>query len=949
MTLALVTPETLGSILRNAMSKPDKRRVVALQAQASWDGPSELRVADRDVTVVVASSPIEFRQVMIRRSPTSEDSITVVLTPLDDSSLGFDVTARLVRYKVLNAEALGSASAVLGLVGIDADLTRERWLLDDLARLATHEGVVLGFHGRGLDIETAWGAWLQHRLSVAQEPTSAEETLAVLTRPETGTALSTIAPPARAALAHRWDRLGLPTEVLIDLVVAGRGGDLVPFGLVLDAVCATTNDAAQLALQQTARIRLESDFGRARVTVPQERVWADAAKRVLAADKPPFGEFAMDRRTVTGRGPNVQTWLDQAEHLLAGLDTAHLASLSAVLRGGFNHRVQSSALALQRLWGASVVGAGDLREQAEQLAVLRNHPEAAEEGQNKHLLLLEAAMRLLQRRAIRSSAPRATPAPTSEFPRTIEAWSRTYADDLAWVDRCRGALIEGGNVSALTELATAVLADVDREREASNTDFATSYVNWDPSHDARAGVVAIENVVPDVLVPIARTTAVLVIVLDGAGIAAMSNLLAGLRSNGWTLHGPGEPAALAVSVAVLPSVTEFCRASLFAGALCQGVAANEKKLFSAHTELRATGPKRPPVLFHKADLAGPDGQALATPVREAILDAAQRVVGVVVNAFDDHLSSGSQIVTGWDLGVIRHLPDLLDLARDAGRAVIITADHGHVLDGGRGIAQSASGVDHGDRWRLPFAAITDHEREVSGPRVLGGGGRVVVPIDERTRYGGKKHGYHGGLTPQEVLVPLAVFARSGVDVPGWSPVAGFEPDWWELGALPLIVIAEEPAATAPAAVAAVPHRRARAKPAPDVTPLFEPEPVAPPVAAVSTGTGASSKGGWIAALLASPLFIAQRAGAARQPITDERLTSLLRAISKHGFTLPRDALTLAVGGQPARLRGEVSTLRRILNVAGYETFSDTDNTLTLNVDLLALQFEIDIATIRGTA
>ena len=38
--------------------------------------------------------------------------------------------------------------------------------------------------------------------------------------------------------------------------------------------------------------------------------------------------------------------------------------------------------------------------------------------------------------------------------------------------------------------------------------------------------------------------------------------------------------------------------------------------------------------------------------------------------------------------------------------------------------------------------------------VMPEGGRVIVPWSERVRYGAKKNGYHGGGTPQEMLIPI---------------------------------------------------------------------------------------------------------------------------------------------------------------------------------------------------
>ncbi len=57
-----------------------------------------------------------------------------------------------------------------------------------------------------------------------------------------------------------------------------------------------------------------------------------------------------------------------------------------------------------------------------------------------------------------------------------------------------------------------------------------------------------------------------------------------------------------------------------------------------------------------------------------ILSPNHRVVGVVINAIDDRLSSAEQIRDDWTLNRISPLGSLLKLARDSGRVVILASD-----------------------------------------------------------------------------------------------------------------------------------------------------------------------------------------------------------------------------------------------------------------------------------
>jgi hypothetical protein len=112
------------------------------------------------------------------------------------------------------------------------------------------------------------------------------------------------------------------------------------------------------------------------------------------------------------------------------------------------------------------------------------------------------------------------------------------------------------------------------------------------------------------------------------------------------------------------------------------------------------------------------------------------VVGVVVNAVDDHLLKGEQIDTRWSRDEIKVLPALLHEARIARRLVVLISDHGHVLDcqaEGRPFKDELSG---GERWRSASGNAGDDELLVEGSRVLANGHQLIAPWSERVRYAG---------------------------------------------------------------------------------------------------------------------------------------------------------------------------------------------------------------------
>jgi len=199
---------------------------------------------------------------------------------------------------------------------------------------------------------------------------------------------------------------------------------------------------------------------------------------------------------------------------------------------------------------------------------------------------------------------------------------------------------------------------------------------------------------------------------------------------------------------------------------------------------------------------------------------------------------------------------------------------------------------------------------------------VVLAADDRLRYGIPKHGYHGGATPEEVLVPVEVLARRLPDRWVHRPLAA--PAWWT---------GETPATRPSPAPAKPPAREAGTGQQPA---LFGPpadEQAVPP------------RAGWVDDLLASPAFVAnhQRARLPR-PLADERLRRYLDLIDANGGTIPLAALSARTGEPPDTLRMALTLVQRLVNLDGAEVLAvRADGTVELNRELLALQFEVDVS------
>jgi hypothetical protein len=300
------------------------------------------------------------------------------------------------------------------------------------------------------------------------------------------------------------------------------------------------------------------------------------------------------------------------------------------------------------------------------------------------------------------------------------------------------------------------------------------------------------------------------------------------------------------------------------------------------------------------------------------------VVGVVVNAVDDHLLKGEQIDTRWSRDEIKVLPALLHEARIARRLVVLVSDHGHVLDcqsEGRVYDAELAG---GERWRTAEGNPGDDELLVEGSRVLVKNRRLIAPWSERVHYGVKRNGYHGGLTPQEMIIPIAVLSSTD-DLPkGWSEQPIDTPDWWDESSPAPSTKTDQP----------LPQLKPIKPKAPGALFDKKEEPTPPDV-----GMAAPT---WVSNLLVSSVFEEQKKLGGRGVPTDEVFAKMLSALDHRGGKLTSMALARTLEFPAVRLPGLLAKAERILNVDGYDVLrrDDASDTIELNRDLLLKQFDL---------
>lgn len=892
--MSLSTPQITAQLERVLTSDPTAL-AIAIKANAKQLWPDSVTQHGRQFQVRWCESSLAIREALcdLERQDFAATGM-VVVTPLSTHEIAEDVAARLARARVFQPEGWDIVRMMFQAKESDARLGRFVWMpqaLIDGAAQGDYQPVANGF----LDLETAWRQVLSRFLGIDAARPDGVALLQWSMTPDAAPRLGPL-PVAMRTDILSWvaESAGMAGSMLLGCVEAGRTSDALPLGLVSAVIFAPAGEG-QAALGQAA-IRLERFVNDKSVGVMEGRAWAAAAEQAVRA----LGVAAC------------RPMLDRADSLLRDLRISEFAHLSDVLPSALDQRLLDFAQALS----AHVAEPTQAHLQQVELRADRVLVHALADDQKARMERVEMARRLARWML--------TPMVSgSSLPDSVE-WQ---ADEGAYVDWARFRLLGGDELSELSQAYTACRQALAARRNVFAQSFAQALVQWNVQAPADTGrVIPLERVLEKVVAPIAASQPVLLLVMDGLSTSIFRELFSRLATLGWAELVPAASTKPLVGVAAIPTVTEVSRTSLLCGRLTVGTQAQEKPGFASHAALLANSrAEYPPRLFHKGELA--DAGSLAPEVRATLSNPRQQVVGVVYNAVDDHLSGPDQLNQRWALEDLRLLLPLLREAREARRVVVVTADHGHLLEDGT--IQVPGGES--DRWRHGDSAATPQEMVVSGGRVVTSDGTkaVVCLWDESSRYGGRKNGYHGGVSPQEMTVPLGVFVPLGTSLVGWSPAPPTQPEWWELP--PLLQAPKQSIPTPP-------PQPARKKPvSADVQPgLFAPVDLPPSVANEAPAND------WIGSLLASPIYASQRQLAARVALPDDKMRLLLEALSERGGKLSRNALANRLSLAEMRLGGLLSAVRRQLNVdqTPVLTVDEAAGTVELNIALLKQQFDL---------
>jgi len=944
-----VNPHTLAQQVKRRLRshRPDRDPdpVLLVNAAPVWPYDPILPVDPKlRVRVVACVSTLAVWEQLAE----PRDLPTVVLTDLSEEELGTGILSRAHLRRVFDMEPWALIREAFGARQSDSRLEELSWAGRALIE-ATPPGGWPQLPGIVLQRGTALRHLTVERLRLAQLGTAAEDIdPAALLRwsalPVAPQALNALSEAERTGLLG-WlgDEFGPALRVLAALHEVGHVTDTLPLGLVCGALW-TADDPDSLRAQG----RVDQYLGGIHLAPDVVAAFAAAAHEtmvgLLSDTTGRDGGTGRDNPARRGAGevdPRQlgHTVLDRAEELLLGFAATGAARHSDILRSSFTHRLGEVAQVL----GRTVKGGRVLPEALPAAGKAFDHLAAHRLAPHYSHRVERAEMALRLVRWLTS--PAEAPLGVAEgIGRQVEQWS--------WVDLALEHVWIGEDAHAGLAATYRLIHDqAQHRRRELDRAFATHLANWTASGGKPGDLLTVETVLSRVVASVVREDSrpVLVVVVDGMTAAIAADLADQLTRGGWleydplaTRPGRKTDARRRGVVAALPTVTTVSRTSLLAGALREGGQSEERAAFERNPLWQG----RPALLFHKSTLQGDAGEVLSDKLIHALSDP-RTVVGVVVNTVDDALRYGRESAdAGWRIDNLGALRALLDYARYQGRAVIITSDHGHVLDrntSSRPVVEPASA-----RHRTDPAPAGDGEIELAGPRVIVDGGRVVALWDPRARYLPRQAGYHGGASLAEVTVPLLALLPLGAAAPpGWRLLGPQQPEWWSSATV-------EPAPDTAVesgmpAVAAGPVRRERPAarrnlPAPEPgTTLFELPAAEPPVEAAPPAVPAAPEGhsGLVDALLGSEMFEAQHSLTPRKvPISKIRgaLTALLDA----NGVLPAVLVAEKAGEQPGRATGFVTTLQRIFNVDNFPVLSLVDDGRTVRLDLALLREQFQL-------
>ncbi len=926
-TTKAYAPTPVVNQLQAIYQRDDAADCVALVwPEALVDVEIVVNVDNKRTRFVYCHSELAMREALVDHRDASER--LVLLSKFDEVHLAKDVLARIWKNEPQRISPWKTLQQLIKVREVDPRLPKKngRWMAEALLGCFDRFQEKIAF-GEVLDQDNAWRALALGYLNYDEPALDLQSLFSWSISNDVSPLIKKLPSDVKDNLED-WLHQGIPqtSQLVQTLLLNEQGDDLLSIGLACSVMY--YNGIESLTVVDITQLHISRGVFKERflagTTFDQhllQQFGGDAIKTTL--------------RVLKEKGHQViNEALGKTEQILASLDLLPAVELSEVLPGSLKLRFTRYAESL-----SCVLAGGEVEQAESALSVLKRHAFVGMPAQQESVERADMALRLAR---WLKQAPEQSGSAAKSISEYIQQGS--YAD---WA---RSVVWSGDVHEVLNNVYQQLTERVSHIRKNQNQAFSQQLDAIARGDVLGDHYIPVENALERIVAPIAEKNPVLLLVLDGMSEAVFRELTEDLIKHHWLELKVAGNSGDQCLVAALPTVTKVSRCSLLSGRLAEGVANDEKKAFSGHALLKKiASTKYPPMIFHKQDLQQTGTGALNADVRAKLASTGYRVLAAVINAIDDQLSSSSQVSVNWMLDNVALLRQVLEAARESGRVVVITSDHGHVLDHHslyQAPDSSSENNVNGERYQLISDSVSEHEVRVSGERVVTAKQSVVLPWTEQLRYTKSKNmGYHGGGSLQEVVIPFGVFVSAAdIDVlEGWSEVPRSFPKWWYQESVKAEIASSfiNPAYT-DAKPARKPKKSKNADAVAEVMDdMFAATADAATIIEAATEPEAAAEM-WIEDLFSSAVYLQVKSRVGRTGIKEEELRALIEFLDQHQGQAMEAAVLRYLEKPKIRLRGFLAGAQKLLNVDGYPILSvERDSqTIKLNIVDLKKQFEL---------
>ncbi len=584
MSTASPTFSQIKTRVATIRQKVQNARAIGVHSLGRWTDEARKSDGNHSYLICQCDSPLAMRLAL--REPVEENTIKVLITPLEDKDLSEDIRLRMAKPYLFEIKPWEIVRTLFEAQTVDPRLSHCGWIAEMLLDLVPGGGYPAA-RGGFLDADTVWPLLLRHGIGLTADSPDLTSLLkwsldvdATARFRHAGTAFR------EAATVWLAEKAGPVVQVVLSCVSRLDRPDAVPLGLAVGVVY---HPAAAGKLDRASGKLEERFLGSDKppeATIVQR--WSTAATEVVRALR--HTDMRVYRQT-----------LQRADEILSEVQAEGFAWLGDTSPIGFDQRLARFGQCLTGVLASKAWNVLDKLVEARQ--AVRNHDQSAREI--RRLERVDMAVRLVRWLGKRGQQGAAEP-------RSLAEAAAEHLRDGGFVDWARLSLRSGDPVQVLSEAYAKLFDVVTQVREAQAHGFARLLVDWTAAGSQGGELVPVERVLEEIVAPLAADNPVLVIVIDGMSVAVCRELLADLTQHEWltlceagaTFNRPG--------IATIPSVTEFSRTSLLTGQLRAGGGAEERAGFAEHAALMARCRSGyPPMLFHKATLQESEDAVLA--------------------------------------------------------------------------------------------------------------------------------------------------------------------------------------------------------------------------------------------------------------------------------------------------------------------------------------------------